>query len=171
MAYVAQKRLDGYAEMVAHVIKRKAAFDKRVLAHKPGEVSFLKNQLVQIDLDYTFTTDRKLLPKWSPPQRVAERNFNSYTLKRLDGTPITGQFSTRRLRGFIPKEGTTLAQEQAKIEQQRIEGPEIDAEEAGDTLPATSQHEEDKEVDDDSDEWQGFLSDKDATTRGGGHME
>jgi hypothetical protein len=66
MAYVAQQRLDGYTEMVTHAIKRKAIFDKRVLAHKPGEVSFLENQLVQIyrsNLDYTFKTDRKLLPK------------------------------------------------------------------------------------------------------------
>ena len=66
MAYVAQQRLDRYAETVAHAIKRKAVFDKWVLAHKPGEVIFTKGQLVQIyrnDLDYTFKTDRKLLPK------------------------------------------------------------------------------------------------------------
>ena len=83
MAYVAQQRLDGYAEAVAHAIKRKAAFDKRVLARNPGEVIFSKGQLVQIyrsDLDYTFKTERKLLPKWSPPQRVVDRSLNSYTL-------------------------------------------------------------------------------------------
>ena len=27
-------------------------------------------QIYQSDLDYTFKTERKLLPKWSPPQRV-----------------------------------------------------------------------------------------------------
>ena len=40
MAYVAQQRLDGYAEAVAHALKRKTTFDKRVQAQKPGEVSF-----------------------------------------------------------------------------------------------------------------------------------
>jgi hypothetical protein len=77
MAYVAQQRLDGYAEMVAHAIKRKAVFDKRVLARNPGEVVFLPGQLVQIyrnDLDYTFKTERKLLPKWSPPRLSTGRS-------------------------------------------------------------------------------------------------
>ena len=121
MAYVAQQRLDGYAEMVAHAIRWKSTFDKRVLTHKPGEVVFFKNQLVQIyrsDLDFTFKTDRKLLPKLSPPQRVVTQNLNSYTLEKLDGTPIAGLFSARRLREFIPKEGTKLAQEQAKLMRQ-----------------------------------------------------
>ena len=119
MAYVAQQRLDGYAEMVAHAIKRKAVFDKRVLSRKPGEVVFSKGQLVQIyrsDLDYTFKTDRKLLPKWSPPQRVTERCLNSYTLEKLDGTPITGSFSARRLRKFVPRDGSKLSEEQAEVE-------------------------------------------------------
>jgi hypothetical protein len=48
MAYVAQQRLDGYAEAVGHALKRKATFDKRVLARKPGEVTFSRGQLVQI---------------------------------------------------------------------------------------------------------------------------
>ena len=124
MAYVAQQRLDGYAEMVAHAIKRKAVFDKCVLARRPGEVMFSKGQLVQnyqSDLDYTFKTDRKLLPKWSPPQRVVERELNSYTLEKLDGTPIPGHFSTRRLRRFIPREGTKLAEEQAEVERRIAE--------------------------------------------------
>ena len=127
IAYVAQQRLDGYAEMVAHAIKRKAVFDKRVLARKPGEVIFRKGQLVQIyrsDLDYTFKTDRKLLPKWSPPQRVTERVLNSYTLERLDGTPIPGHFNARRLRRFIPREGTKLAEDQAEVEKTLAEEDE-----------------------------------------------
>ena len=120
MAYVAQQQLDGYAEMVAHAIKRKAVFDKCVLAHRPGEVSFSKGQLVHIyhsDLDHTFKTDRKLLPEWSPPQRVVEHSLNSYKLEQLDGTPIAGNFSARRLRGFTPRDGTKLANEQAELEQ------------------------------------------------------
>src|SRR5271155_1985612 len=89
------------------------------LSQKPGEVIFSKGQLVQIyrsDLDYTFKTERKLLPKWSPPQRVTSRDLNSYTLENLNGTPIAGHFSARQLRGFIPQEGTKLAREQAEVE-------------------------------------------------------
>lgn len=96
------------------------------MAHKPGEVIFNNGQLVQIyrsDLDFTLKTDRKLLPKWSPPQRVTSRNLNSYILEKLDGTPIAGQF--RRLRGFIPKEGTNLAMEQAEIDERRVENEPV----------------------------------------------
>ena len=166
MAYVAQQRLDGYAEMVAHAIKRKSTFDKRVLGRKPGEVVFHKGQLVQIyrsDLDYTFKTDPKLLPKWSPPQRILARNLNSYTLERLDGTPITGLFSARRLREFIPKEGTKLAQEQAELYHQL------------ETNKRDSQGQEDHEEGSESrcvDEDVGRISgDEDAATEEGGHME
>ncbi|THU79839.1 hypothetical protein K435DRAFT_605297, partial [Dendrothele bispora CBS 962.96] len=70
MAYAKQQRLDGYDAIVRHAIKRKKVFDKRVLKHHPGEVTFKKGQLVQIyrsDLDYTFRSERKLIPKWSPP--------------------------------------------------------------------------------------------------------
>jgi hypothetical protein len=149
MAYVAQQRLDGYAEMVAHAIKRKAVFDKRVLAHKPGEVIFSKGQLVQIyrsDLDYTFKTDRKLLPKWSPPQRVTERTLNSYTLEKLDGTPIPGQFSARRLRRFIPRDGTKLAEDQAEVERKMVE--EAIQEESGSAI--AEQEPDDEEQDGDT---------------------
>ena len=120
MAYVAQQRLNGYAEAVAHALRRKSTFDKRVLAKHPGEVTFSKGQLVQIyrsDLDYTFKTERKLLPKWSTPQRVLARQLNSYTLETLNGDPIPGYFSTRRLRQFIPQEGSKLAEDQRRIEE------------------------------------------------------
>jgi hypothetical protein len=120
MAYVAQQRLDRYAEAVAHALKRKSAFDKKVFARKPGEVIFSEGQLVQIyrsDLDYTFKTERKLLPKWSMPHRVASRQLNSYTLETLKGEPVPGSFSARRLRRFIPREGTKLAEMQKLVEQ------------------------------------------------------
>jgi len=124
MAYVAQQRLDGYAEAVAHAIKRKHTFDKRVLAQRPGEVIFSKGQLVQIyrsDLDYTFKTERKLLPKWSIPHRVVTRDLNSYTLASLSGDPLPGSFSARRLRRFIPKEGTKLAEAQRRLEEEGVD--------------------------------------------------
>lgn len=73
VAYVKQQRLDGYDEIVKHAIKRKAAFDKKLLQRAPGEVIFKIGQLVQVyhnDLDYTFKTERKLIPKWSVPRRI-----------------------------------------------------------------------------------------------------
>lgn len=115
MAYVAQQRLDGYDEAIRHAIKRKAAFDRRVLQRHPGEVVFEKGHLVQIyrsDTDYTFKTDRKLIPKWSQPHRVTERLRNSYRLETLRGTPLPGEYSARRLRQFIPRQGTRLQVEQ-----------------------------------------------------------
>jgi hypothetical protein len=124
MAYIAQQRLDGYAAAVSHALRRKSAFDRKVLDHNPGEVFFSKGQLVQIyrsDLDYTFKTERKLLPKWSKPQRVIARNLNSYTLEMLSGDPVHGAFSARRLRRFVPLEGTKLAEEQRLVENQCAE--------------------------------------------------
>ena len=118
MAYAAQQRLDGYEATVKHAIARKNTFDKRVLKG-PGEVTFHSGQLVQVyrsDLDYTFKTERKLLPKWSQPYRVKNRIRNAYTLEQLDGTPVEGEFSTRRLRAFIPRPGSELEEQQRKRE-------------------------------------------------------
>ncbi|TFK71091.1 hypothetical protein BDN72DRAFT_747929, partial [Pluteus cervinus] len=73
VAHVAQQHLDGYNEAVQHAWTCKRRFDKRVDARKPGEVVFSIGDLVQVyrnDLDYTFKTEQKLLPKWSPPHRV-----------------------------------------------------------------------------------------------------
>lgn len=61
--------------------------------------------------------EHKLLLKWSTPQRVVSRHLNSYTLKNLNGNPLPGSFSARRLRRFIPQEGTKLAEEQRLIEE------------------------------------------------------
>jgi hypothetical protein len=124
MAYVAQQRLDGYAAVVKHAVKRKAVFDKRVLARKPGEVVFRPGQLVQVyrnDLDMTFKTERKLLPKWSEPRRVTRREVNSYRLATLEGEEISGRFSARRLREFVPKKGTRLAVEQEEVQKREDE--------------------------------------------------
>jgi hypothetical protein len=126
MAYVAQQRLDGYAAAVKHAVNRKAVFDKRVLARKPGEVVFRPGQLVQVyrnDLDMTFKTERKLLPKWSVPRRVTHREVNSYRLATLEGEEISGRFSARRLWEFVPKKGTKLAAEQEEV-QRRVDEEE-----------------------------------------------
>ncbi|KAI0324253.1 hypothetical protein GY45DRAFT_1207875, partial [Cubamyces sp. BRFM 1775] len=76
VAYVAQQQLDGYEEAVRHAIRRKRTFDKKVMKSRAGEVLFSEGDLVQVyrsDLDYTFKTERKLLPKWSAPYRVVSR--------------------------------------------------------------------------------------------------
>ncbi|KAG6809672.1 hypothetical protein H0H92_015219 [Tricholoma furcatifolium] len=114
MAYVEQQRLDGYSEAVAHAVKRKFAFDKKVTGKGPGEV-------YRSDLDYTFKSERKLLPKWSRPYRVVSREVNSYTLETCEGVPIDGRFSARRLRRFEAKEGTKLAEQQRGVEEKQRE--------------------------------------------------
>ena len=121
MAYVAQQRLDGYEAIVHHAVSRKGVFDRRMLAKKPGQVIFKRGQLVQIyrsDIDYTFKTERKLLPKWSQPRRVTKHLRNSYKPENLDGSEIEGTFSSRQLREFIPREGTQLAMAQRELEEQ-----------------------------------------------------
>jgi hypothetical protein len=122
MAYIDQQRVDGYSQILDHAHKRKAAFDKRVTSRAPKEIVFQAGWLVQVyrsDLDYTFKTERKTEPKWSAPRRVVKRNRNSYTIETLEGLPIKGWFSSRRLRRFIPRTGTALAEAQAAIETER----------------------------------------------------
>jgi hypothetical protein len=120
-AYVQQQRVDGYAHTIEHAARRKGAFDRRLLAKFPREVIFKPGQLVQVyrnDLTYTFKTERKLLPRWSPPRRIINRNRNSYRLETLEGVPIPSTFSSRRLRCFLPRSGTQLAQQQETFEAQ-----------------------------------------------------
>jgi hypothetical protein len=119
MAYIDQQRLDGYSQMVDHAHKRKAEFDAKVHSRAPREVIFRAGWLVQVyrsDLDYTFKSIRKIEPKWSAPRRVVSRTRNSYTLETLEGLPISGRFSARRLRRFIPRTGTALAEAQLAVE-------------------------------------------------------
>ena len=83
--------------------------------------------LVQIrrsDLDNTFKLERKLAARWSEPHRITKRFRNSYQVEGLNGTPVDGSFAARRLRQFIPREGTELAVQQRKWENER-EGGEM----------------------------------------------
>ena len=101
----------------------KTRFDRRVLDSKEGEVIFEKGQLVQIyrnDLAKSIGTERKLTPMWSEPHRVSERILNSYKLETLNGQPLDGEYHARRLRRFIPREGTELAAQQREVEAGRI---------------------------------------------------
>ncbi|THU97912.1 hypothetical protein K435DRAFT_604962, partial [Dendrothele bispora CBS 962.96] len=75
-AYVEQQELDGYDRMVRHGLKRKEAFDRRVEKQTGKEVVFAKGDLVQVhksELENTFKTEKKLMPRWSVPRRVVER--------------------------------------------------------------------------------------------------
>ena len=71
MAYMDNQWFVGYAQIINHAQKHKAAFDKEVLSRPPQEVVFRAGDLVQVyhsDLDFTFKTKRKLLPKFSAPR-------------------------------------------------------------------------------------------------------
>ena len=121
MAYVDQQRFDGYAQIVDHAQHRKEVFDKQVLNRSPREVIFKAGDLVQVyrsDLDFTFKTDRKMLPKFSAPRRVVSRNQNSYQIETLEGFPIAGRFSSRLLRLFVLRKGTELERVQDAIEKE-----------------------------------------------------
>ena len=48
MAYVDQRQFDSYSQIVDHAQCHKTAFDKRVLAHPPWEVTFKARDLVQV---------------------------------------------------------------------------------------------------------------------------
>jgi ABC-type uncharacterized transport system permease subunit len=96
-AYTAQQRLNRYSQAVQHAVCHKAAFDKKVINSKGGEVTFTKKgQLVQVyrsNLMHTVSMERKLTPMWSPPCHITSLLANSYTLETLDGKPFSGQFS------------------------------------------------------------------------------
>ena len=126
MAYVAQQRMDAHSEAIRHADRRKEAFDRKVAKSSARPVIFHVGQLVQVfrsDLAYSIGSERKLTPMWSTPRRVTERIANSYQLETLDGARLEGAFSARRLRGFIPREGTDLAEAQKEY-MKRVEQKE-----------------------------------------------
>jgi hypothetical protein len=98
ITYVEQQQLGGYDETIWHAIKCKAAFDKKLLQQASGEVIFEQGQLIHVyqsDLNYTFRTDHKILPKWSVPRQIQNCILNFYTLKMLEGTLLQGEYSVR----------------------------------------------------------------------------
>ena len=148
MAYAAQQRLDGYSEAVRHAMDRKTRFDRRVLESKEGEVTYEKGQLVQTycnDLAKSIGSERKLAPMWSGPHRISEKMLNSYKLETLDGQPLDGEYHARRLREFVPREGTELALQQKEFEARKAEenrretDVEEDTEEAEESSEAEAQ--------------------------------
>ena len=140
------------------------------------DVVFTPGQLVQVyrsNLDYTFKTEQKLLPKWSCPYRISSRLRNAYKLETLTGTPLSGEFSTQQLQAFIPREGTSLHEEQlAYMKNLNGKGPEeslVQEEndnevEMIDTGGGRSD-EEDKTDDEDKTDKEDMGDDKDAENR------
>ena len=117
MAYVEQQNLDGYAQMVLHVNRRKATFDKHVLKTHPKEVIFKLGDLVQVhrsDLTFTHNNDQKLTPRWSLPFHIALHICNAYKLQTLNRSQAKGEYSTGRLWHFYPQDGTQLAADQER---------------------------------------------------------
>ena len=121
MALVEQQRLDGYSSTVDHAAKRKATFDAKLQNRAPRIVVFQPGDLVQVHETKwvrTFAAIKKLIPMWSIPHRIATRQVNSYTLETLAGLPLAGVYNSRRLRQFLPREGTKLAlDELARMEE------------------------------------------------------
>lgn len=64
---------------------------------------------------------------WGTVKYCSERLLNSYKLETLDGQPVEGEFHARRLRGFVPREGTELAEQQKEVETRRLEELSEDA--------------------------------------------
>ncbi|KAJ7115619.1 hypothetical protein C8R43DRAFT_1038621 [Mycena crocata] len=110
-AYTAQQRFDGYARAVKHGVVRKAAFDRRVLNSKAGEIVFAPGDLVQVlDPKYkkTFLTSKKILPEWSGAFRIKERILNSYIVETIYGQELSGEYNSRRLRPLKAPKGSSL---------------------------------------------------------------
>jgi hypothetical protein len=94
-------------------------------------------QIRDSKLDFTLATEAKLLPRWGAPHRIVDCIRNLYRLQTIQGLPVSGVVSARRLRRFIPRPGTELEREQAKIEMSRVGAPDevmegLDFEEEGD---------------------------------------
>ena len=136
MALVEQQRLDGYSSTVDHAAKRKAAFDAKLQKRAPRIVVFQPGDLVQVHETKwvrTFAAIKKLIPMWSIPHRVATRQVNSYTLETLAGLPLAGVYNARRLRQFLPREGTRLAMDELarmeEVEENELQDMEEEEEE------------------------------------------
>jgi hypothetical protein len=133
----------------------------------PGEVIFKIGQLVQVyrnDLDYTFKTEHKLLPKWSIPCQISAKMLNSYKLETLNGIPLQGEFSARWIRVFTPRAGTQLAKDQEAYENgTRRESVNEENEEESRREEQQEQEENSKENDERDDE----ADDKDIITEEG----
>jgi hypothetical protein len=81
----------------------------------------------------------KIVPKWSQPYRVRKWIWNAYLLEQLDGTPVEGEFSARRLHAFVPRRGGQLEKDQTKWEEEHKD--DQDEEELEEELEEESEEE------------------------------
>src|SRR6266481_4705080 len=120
----------GYTDTLTEAANRKRRFDGKV-----HPVTFMTGDLVQVydsKLDMTFESRAKLLPRWSSPRKVAEKQLNSYALCTQDGRELPGTFHARQLRHYVlQKEGPTTSMGREGTRQQWIEE---DEEEPGKTM-------------------------------------
>ncbi|KIJ11411.1 hypothetical protein PAXINDRAFT_157324 [Paxillus involutus ATCC 200175] len=151
LAYINQQRLDATDQAVLHATKCKATFNHKVLRSSAGEVIFEEGELVQVynnTLDMMLTNTHKLLPRWSAPRRIIHRVGNSYQLTTLEGFPVGGLIHARRLRKFIPRDGTMLAElkqvEESKGEDKEEQREYSDTEENKEELADEDAAEEEK---------------------------
>jgi hypothetical protein len=72
----------------------------------------------------SLATESKLLPRWGAPHRVVDCIRNAYHFRTIQGLPVAGMVSARRLRWFVPREGTALAREQLELESKRVGAPD-----------------------------------------------
>lgn len=119
IAYARQQQLDTQAHTAKHAAEREASFNAKIEGSRVNNIiTFRINDLVQVyrnDLDYTFKTKRKFLPKWGAVRRVVARNVNSYKLATLEGLTLKGHFSAHRLWRFQPRKGTKLDEAQRAL--------------------------------------------------------
>jgi len=97
-----------------------------VNASRDGVIEYKKGDLIQIrnsKLDLTVATESKLLPQWGAPHHMVDCIRNSYHLETVQGMPVAGIVSARRLRRFVPRPGTGLADEQLVKESARESVP------------------------------------------------
>ena len=82
---------------------------------------------------------------WTGPWRVIKQSLNSYKLEMLEGELLRGDYSSRRLRRFVLREGTELAAQQKAFEIVLREESQVMGVDEG--LELTSRSDEHGEVD------------------------
>ena len=105
--------------------RRAAAFNDWV-----HPVTFALGDLVQIyksKMDQSYETINKIAPKWSGPHIITGKYLNSYSLCTLTGTELQGKYHARRLKRFIPRQGSDL--DLLRTPDDGIPNPEPDEEE------------------------------------------
>ena len=100
-------RMNAHLLQLETADRQKTSWDNRTPA-TTFEVGDLV-QYVNMQPDHNHKSINKLLPRWSLPHIITGKSLNSYSLSTLSGTAIPSIFHSRRLRIYIPLQGTNLA--------------------------------------------------------------